>query len=298
MAPLRGAARLFRRIEAPWRLLAILPMLLTGSCAPADMVNALVPRDGYDVARDLTYGSGPRRTLDLYRPADGREPLPVVIFFYGGNWQSGSKETYLFVGQALAAKGYVVIIPDYRLFPEVRFPGFVEDGAAAVRWTVDNVARYGGDPHRIFLMGHSAGAYIAAMLTLDDRWLVAVGESPAAIRGTVGLAGPYDFLPLRSDALRAIFGPEDRWPATQPINFVNGKAPPMLLLTGDDDEVVDPGNSRRLADRVTAAGGRATVKTYPAIGHETVVGALAAPLRFLAPVRDDATAFMEGAGGS
>ena len=187
---------------------------------------------------------------------------------------------------------------DVLLGDSYRAAGFAEEELVSLAGTRHTARHRTAGAGRSVVEFVPAGAYIAAMLTLDDRWLVAVGETPAAIRGTVGLAGPYDFLPLRSDALRAIFGPEDRWPATQPINFVNGKAPPMLLLTGDDDEVVDPGNSRRLADRVTAAGGRATVKTYPAIGHETVVGALAAPLRFLAPVRDDATAFMEGAGGS
>jgi acetyl esterase/lipase len=283
--------------ERPRRLLALLPLLLQGACAPADMVNALVPRDGYEVAKNLTYGQGPRHMLDLYRPVGGAEPMPVVVFFYGGNWQSGSKEDYLFVGQALAAKGYVVVIPDYRIYPEVRFPVFVEDGAQAVRWAEDNVARYGGDPHRLFLMGHSAGAYIAAMITLDGRFLADVGLSPKdAIRGTVGLAGPYDFLPIVDDTLKVIFGPEEAWPATQPITYADGSAPPMLLITGTADNVVDPGNSQRLADRITAKGGSAEVKTYTGIGHQILVGSMAAPLRFLAPVLDDSVGFMETSG--
>jgi acetyl esterase/lipase len=292
----RRSAGKFHRAGTVGRLLAFLPLFLINGCSPASVLNALVRGDGYDVATELPYGSGTRHTLDLYRPTGAKDPAPVVVFFYGGSWQTGSKESYAFVGQALASKGYIVVIPDYRVYPEVAFPGFVQDGAAAMRWTVDNVARYGGDPHRVFLMGHSAGAHIAALLTLDAHWLAEVGlDAHTAIRGTVGLAGPYDFLPITDPTLQAIFGPEKQWPASQPINFVDGKEAPMLLLAGDDDKVVDPANTTRLADRIREKGGKVTVKIYPRIGHLTLMGAVAGPLHFLAPVLDDSVAFYEGA---
>lgn len=278
----------------PFRgFLAFSALILANGCSPAALVNALVPRGGYTV-ETAAYGSGPRRTLDVYRPEHTDGPAPVVVFFYGGNWQSGDKGTYLFVGQALADRGYVVVIPDYRLYPEVRFPAFLQDNAAAVRWTMDNIAARGGDPTRVYLMGHSAGAYDAAMLTLDRQWLGAVGIDPDRdIKGTIGLAGPYDFLPLTDPKLKAIFGPEDRLAQTQPINFVDGREPPMLLIAGTDDETVDPGNTTRLAARIRSQGGAVTEKHYPGVGHIKLVGALAAPLRFLAPTLDDVTAFLD-----
>ena len=266
---------------------------ILAGCSATDLVNALVPGKGYVEKADLTYGEGARRRLDVYVPAAGAKPAPVVIFFYGGGWTAGDKDMYLFAGQAFASRGYVTVIPDYRLYPAVHYPAFLQDAAAAVRWTADHIAEQGGDPTRIYLVGHSAGAYIAAMLTLDRRWLGAVGLDPRRqIRATVGLAGPYDFLPLDTDQLKAIFGPPDQWPSTQPINHVEGDASPLLLVAGSEDEVVRPANVAHLADRIRAKGGRVEEKYYYGIGHMKLMGALAAPLRFVAPVLDDTVAFM------
>jgi acetyl esterase/lipase len=216
-----------------------------------------------------------------------------VVFVYGGSWQMGAKDMYAFVGKALAAKGFVAVIPDYRVYPQVRYPDFLRDNALAVRWARDNAARYGGDPDRLFLMGHSAGAYDVAMLTLDRRWLAEVGMDPARdIRATVALAGPYDFLPLHDPVLKTIFGPEKTLLQTQPITYADGAGPPMLLLAGAGDKTVDPGNSLRLGALIRARGGEAEVKIYKRIGHAQIVGSIAAPLRFLAPTLADATAFM------
>jgi acetyl esterase/lipase len=156
----------------------------------------------------------------------------VVVFFYGGSWQSGSRDTYRFLGSALARRGIVTVVPDYRVYPEVTFPTFLEDGAAAVDWVRDNVARYGGDRERIVLMGHSAGAHMAAMLAIDGRWLAKVGVEPRRdIAGLVGLAGPYDFLPIRDPTLQLLFEGANR-PETQPVTFVEGGEAPALLITG------------------------------------------------------------------
>ena len=286
-----------RRFAGP--AVAGLAALALGGCSTTGVLNALEPKAGLSITRDVVYGQGPRRTLDIYRPRAAAGSAPVVVFFYGGNWRSGDKDDYVFVGSALASRGYVVVIPDYRLYPEVRWPAFLEDSAQAVGWAHANAARYGGDPARLVLMGHSAGAYNAAMLAIDERWLAAVGLDPRRhVRALVGLAGPYDFLPLKSAELKIIFGPEQGRPATQPINYVKGGEPPMLLATDRGDKVVSPGNSARLAARVQSrGGGQARSLTYGGLNHALMVGALATPLRFLAPVMKDVSAFIDSTAG-
>lgn len=271
---------------------AVAALLALAGCSGPDIVNSLVSDAGYTIVKDLAYGEGSRHKLDLYVPSGAKDGAPTVIFFYGGSWKDGSKDDYKFTGQALASRGYQVAVPDYRLYPEVRFPEFLKDSAAAVAWAKRSLGQHGVAPGPIYLAGHSAGAYNAVMLTLDDRWLGAHNLRPcAAIAGTVGLAGPYDFLPLKSTSLQAIFGPEDQRERTQPINYVDGAAPPILLASGLDDGTVYPRNSRRLAAKVQAKGGTAETKFYKDIGHIWLIGALASPFRHVAPVLDDMDAF-------
>jgi acetyl esterase/lipase len=248
-------------------------------------------RPAIETTRSIVYAAGSRHTLDICRPK-GAVAAPVVVFFYGGGWRSGRKGLYRYVGRALARRGYVAVVPDYRIYPEVRYPEFIEDAALAVRWVKDNVGRYGGDPQKIFVKGHSAGAHIAAMLAIDARWLQKVGLSPGRdIAGLIGLAGPYDFTPLRDEILKVIFGGADR-PETQPIFHVSPGAPPALLLTGSHDNVVEAGNSTRFADKLRAAGNAATVRIYRRRGHFVIVAALAPLLRMLVPVLRDVDAFI------
>lgn len=243
------------------------------------LLNLLAP-SGYQAAKDVAYGEGPRRTLDVYAPKQVDAAAPVVVFFYGGSWDSGDKGFYRFVGEVLASNGIVAVIPDYRVYPEVTYPGFVEDGAQAVTWARDHARDYGGDPNRLILLGHSAGAHIAAALTYDGRWLKAQGvDVDREIAAFVGLSGPYDFLPLRSEKLKIIFGPEATRADTQPINHVTGSAPPALLLAGGGDTVVDPGNTTRLAARVTQAGGQAEARIYPGVSHAGTITAFLPLLR-------------------
>jgi acetyl esterase/lipase len=265
-------------------------MSLLGGCL--SVLGATTPSHHARIVRDIVYGKEPRQDLDVYEPAHAGGSLPVVVFFYGGTWQMGEKAKYAFVAKALASKGYVAVVPNYRLYPQVKYPAFLQDSAAAVRWTHDHVADYGGDPRRIFLMGHSAGAYNAVDLAIDRRWLDAAGVPMADIRGALGLAGPYDFLPLTDRKLKAIFGPPAAWPDSQPINHVDGKAPPVWLAAGEKDIVVDPGNASRLGARIHDKGGEAEVKIYPSVTHPLILGAFAGPLRFVAPVLADAVRFM------
>ena len=256
-------------------------------CSPLSVLNTVVSDTGFILTKDVSYGEHPRQKLDIYVPAAGLAAAnKVVVFFYGGRWQEGRKEDYRFVGEALTAQNFVVVIPDYRLYPEVRFPEFVRDGARAVRWVQSNIQNYSGNPNEIYLLGHSSGAHIVALLNLDERYL-----QGNAVRGAIGLAGPYDFLPLESADLQAIFSGASL-PDSQPINFVDGTEPPMLLLSGSDDETVDPGNSLRLAARIREKGGSVQVILYPEVNHGFIVGALAAPLQEWAPTLRDTTLFI------
>jgi acetyl esterase/lipase len=241
--------------------------------------------------QSIAYAERSRHRLDVCRPR-GAAAAPVIIFFYGGAWQSGYKELYRYVAKALARRGYVAVVPDYRIYPEVCYPDFLDDGAQVVRWVKDNIARFGGDPDKLFLKGHSAGAHIAAMLSIDARWLGKVGLDPRRdITGLIGIAGPYDLMPLRDEKLKVIFGGVDR-PETQPIFHVAPGAPPALLMTGGRDRLVEPGNSVRLAARLVAAGNAATVLTYRRVGHFIIIAAVAPFLRFLVPVMRDMDAFI------
>jgi len=264
--------------------------LIATACSPLKTFDALVPKDGGVtlVTRDAAYGGDPRQRIDVYGPAAAHGPLPVIVFFYGGSWNSGTKDGYAFVGRALAAKGFLVAIPDYRVVPQVRYPAFLQDNAAAVRWVIAHAAGYGGDAHRLLLAGHSAGAYNAAMLALDPRWL---GDDRGRVRGLIGLAGPYDFLPLEPGVAQATFGDVSDPASTQPINFVHAGEPPAFLATGDKDDTVRPSNSDSLGARLTGAGVAVERKRYPAVGHVGLVTAIAVPFRGRAPVLDDMVAF-------
>lgn len=256
---------------------------MLAACSPSGVLNALAPRQGVARQLGLAYGAGPRRMLDVYAP-EGARGVPLVVFLYGGSWQGGERGMYRWLGASLAGAGLACVVPDYRVWPEVGFPALLEDPAAAVAWARENAARFGAAPGRLVLAGHSAGAHLAVMLALQGR---------ARPRGVVGLAGPYDFLPLSDPALRAIFGPEADWPASQPVNFVHPGAPPMLLAAGTKDTTVLPRNTTRLAARLRAAGGAVEERLYPGLGHATLLGAMAGPLEFLAPVRRDVLAFVE-----
>jgi acetyl esterase/lipase len=259
---------------------------------PLRLLSAVVPSGRFLHARGLSFGPDARQRLDVYRGTRVGEAAPIVVFFYGGSWQRGDRTDYAFVGEALASRGFGAIIPDYRVYPPHGFPVFLEDAALAVRWAREHGAELGGDPRRIFVMGHSAGAHIAAMLAVDGRYLHTVGLDGDALRGVIGLAGPYDFLPLKDPVLKALFGAEDALQVTQPVTFVDGDEPPMLLLHGAKDRTVGPRNSRRLAARIRERGGEVEEIVYRGVGHGGILIALAAPFRFWAPVLRDTERFV------
>lgn len=274
--------------------LAPLVGALAAACSPLSALNTFGPRDGgvRRVARDLSYGPDARQKLDIYAPTVRSDrPRPVLVFFYGGGWDSGTKADYGWAAQALAAKGFVVAVPDYRVVPQVVFPAFIEDAAAATAEVGRIAATYGGDPAHLGVIGHSAGAHLAMMITLDRRYMAAVG-APDLIRAAVGLAGPYDFLPFDVPASINAFGRAPDPTLTQPVTFVRADAPPLWLGHGTTDRIVHAEDTTILCDRMRAVGGRCEAKLYPDLSHEDLIATFSPLFRKKAPVLADAAAFL------
>ena len=272
--------------------IAALAAAVLSACSPIGLLNATVPSNGTSVTRDVRFSDGPRGTLDIYRPAASAEPAPLVVFLYGGSWRMGDKSIYPFVATPLASRGAVVVVPDYRVYPEVAFPDFLRDNARAVAWAFDHAAELGADPNAVFVLGHSAGAYNAAMLALDPKWLAAVGVDRARLAGVVGIAGPYDFLPITGRDIIPVFASVDGGPLSQPITFADGHNPPMLLLAGDADTTVQARNTASLAARIGERGGPVESRVYPGVGHIGIVTAFAPLFQHNAPVLDDVWQFI------
>jgi acetyl esterase/lipase len=249
----------------------------------------------YERHDDLAYGPSKPDRFDLYLPPHAGN-APVVVFFFGGGWNSGDKAFYKFVGAALAEAGIIVVIPNYTLYPEARFPQYMRDAASAVAWAHAHAREWGGDPQRLFVIGHSAGAQIAVLLALDQQYLQQVGGDSGWLRGIVGLSGPYNFLPFTEDYLNDLFGPPAAFPRSQPINYVRADAPPLLLMHGLRDKRVSPNNTRSLTAAMQAVGGRVSTRYFPDAGHGDTVAALVAPVRRHYPVLPDILAFIAGQG--
>jgi acetyl esterase/lipase len=270
-------------------LSAHLRTLLYGSIIT--LVDALVPRRGYSVRKDIAYGPGERHRLDIYTPDGLADSAPVLVFFHGGSWQFGDKNQYRALGQAFASKGIVTVVANYRLFPPHGFPLFIEDGALAFKYIRDHARDFGGNADRVFLSGHSAGAHIVTMLGANARYLDAVGADLLSPRGIIGIAGPYDFLPLKDPVLVELFG-GDSVPETQPIHFVDGKRAPMLLAHGREDTTVGAGNSKRLAQKLQSFGSEVMVRYYHRTGHIGILLSLAPGFRRRTTLYQDMLAFI------
>jgi acetyl esterase/lipase len=259
-------------------LTAACVVLALGGCSPLRALNALVPEGGMESIHGVAYGPDPRQKLDVYKPRGVAAPAPVVVFFYGGSWKGGERASYKFVAQALASRGFVAVVPDYRVYPQVRFPAFMEDAAAAIAWTHREIGKHGGDPARLFSMGHSAGAQIATLVAYDERFLRAQGMRREAIRGVVGLAGPYDFVPT-DPAIRETLSADGGFERAMPAGHVKGGEPPTLLITGGRDTTVEPANTDRLVARLRAVESNVIDRRFAGYNHYTLIGRLAAPFR-------------------
>ena len=274
-------------------LFAMLPALLT-ACSAVDVLNATVATNTYTRSEGLAYGPDPRQKVDVYQPQPAVTNPPMVVFFYGGSWSMGERADYRFVGEALASQGIVAVIADYRLSPEVRYPVFVQDSASATRWAFDHAADYGVKPSRISVMGHSAGGYNAAMLALDKRWLEAVGLAPSRLAGWIGLAGPYDFLPIGDSKTQVAFNWPSTPPDSQPLSHASRASPPALLLAPTKDSVVDPVRSTiAMGEKLKNSGAKVEFELLDSVGHVTLIASMASVLRGRAPVLERVAAFVK-----
>lgn len=271
---------------------AILALTHIGGIAYA-FINAPSYIGWYKRHPDLHFGEAPRQRLDVYVPeASKKELRPVVVFWYGGMWLRGSKEQYRFVGAALANSGYVAILPDYRLYPNARFPAFIEDGALAVKWAREHAREFSGDPDAIFLMGHSAGAHIAALLALDGRYLQKVGGDANWLRGWIGLSGPYA-LEMRVPILEQMFRSPYVRTDWRVVDLVRGPAPPALILHGTNDYLVYPREAIDLDKLLRAAGVSSECHIYDGASHGDLVTAFSLPFRSDAPSLADVGKFID-----
>lgn len=266
-------------------------LLLASGCSPLSLLSASVGSN-YRQTAEQSYGADPRQKLDVFLPTHPVENADVVVFMYGGRWQFGSKDEYRFVADGLAEKGLITVIPDYRFYPQVDWRDFLADTAAAYHWVETHIASFGGNPRRIFIMGHSAGAHLAAMVALDPRLRQQAGTSRTPC-GLIGVSGPYDFLPIDDADVQQVFKSAGRLIETQPIFYVDEHAPSMLLLTGEADTTVKPGNTYRMAAAVQARGGKAEVIRYRDAGHIDIMLALARPLSSIAPTLQDSVSFIQ-----
>ncbi len=255
------------------------------------LVNTMAKLDDYTLIKNLPYKKGQLNTLDIYIPNIGKpqnNQLPVVIFFYGGCWggcTTFDKNYYQFVGQAMTSKHFITVIGDYRRYPDVTFQGIIQDSQQIVKWVKQNIAQYCGNPNHLFLMGHSSGAHLAAMLTVDKSRLDS--ETYQSIKGFIGLAGAYDFLPLTEPYQKTLFGPAEKYPESQPINFVTGLEPPVLLLHGRRDKTTLPENSMNLSKKIKQLGGSVRLKIYKDMNHTDILSALALPFQETETVLSD-----------
>lgn len=291
-----------KRLSSVPRGALVLGLALVASalaaCSPIKVLNGLVSEKTFRLEGAVAYGSAPRQVLDVYRPLPATAPAegarPLVVFFYGGTWSSGDRASYKFVGEALASRGAVVVLPDYRLSPQHRYPVFVRDSALAVKWALDNAARLGADPGRVFVMGHSSGGYNAAMVALDARWLAEAGASPKQLAGWIGLAGPYDFLPIENPQARVAFNWPETPPDSQPIAYPSPDSPRTLLMAATKDKSVNPvRNTQQMASKLRAAGTSVQALEFDNLSHMTLIGAVAGPLEWIGgPVLPPLLAFL------
>ena len=280
------------------RIIIVLTSFTLSACSIGSIklwvANIMASGDDYQMTQDVAYGDDSAQLLDVYAPNNAIDkPRPVVVFFYGGCWGACTdykKEDYRFVAQSLAVSDAVVVVADYRRYPDVLFPVIMEDATAVVSWVANHITAYGGDADHVFLMGHSSGAHMAAMLTVNKNYLTV--SDYQRVKGFIGLAGPYDFLPFTQSYQRKLFAPESAYPLSQPINFVAGTEPPLLLMYGDKDDTVKPRNIENLTAKVKQKSGQVQTRYYAGVNHTGILAALSVPLRSSSNVHADIIGFI------
>lgn len=272
-------------------ILAAMALALVG-CSPLAPLNFVISDKHYTLLADQAYGDNQRQKLDVYFPKENIQSAPVVVFYYGGSWRGGERGNYAFVGEALAAHGMIAVVVDYRVYPEVTYPAFLQDSASAVAWVEKERQQWQDQPQPLFVMGHSAGAYNAAMLALDDRWLAEQNLSRDILSGWIGLSGPYDFIPIVNPQVKPVFHHPDTPEDSQPLFHASASSPPALLLAATPDKLVDPKrNTLQLADKLRDDGVSVETDTFESLNHYTILLAMARPFQAWEPIIQQVQAF-------
>lgn len=258
------------------------------ACAPVSILNGITPSSSFAKTKNVSYGDAKYEVLDVYRSEKPKADAPVLVFIHGGSWDSGSKNIYKFLAEGFTRSGYDIVVPNYRLYPEAKFPNFLHDNAKAVAHTQKTFPG-----RKIVLIGHSAGAYNVLMLGLRDEYLAGAGvDRCAAIAGIVGLATPTGVVPLESARLIEIF-PDKFTGEDAVLNNVTGPAPALFLGHGEKDTTVYPISSTTLAEKVVARGGKATAEVYPGQNHIDVVKILSRHFDDNATLKADIVKFID-----
>lgn len=212
--------------------------------------SAVALTSSYNVTKDIAYSDSAHQTLDIYTPENLSKKRPVVVFFYGGGWSWGDKSYFTFIADAFVKMGYVVVIPNYILYPNGKYPDFIDDGAKAVDWVSRHIHDYYGDNTQLNLVGHSAGAYIGAMVSFNDKYLRVLGSNTGIITKFAGVAGPYNFTPTDKEYID-IFRQEN-FVEMKVENHVSGNEPASLLLHSEGDTTVGQFNQEKMKRALTA----------------------------------------------
>lgn len=253
---------------------------------PIDVLNAVTPSDEYMLNENVAYGDLPRQKLDIYTPVENTHNQ-VIVFVYGGAWRAGSKEEYKFIGEAFAAEGYTVVIPDYRLYPEAVYPAIIDDVADAIKYITANSKPLALPSERFFLMGHSSGAHTAAMIASKKRY----SEITPNIKALVGLSGPYD-LPMDNDEVLPVFPNIDNVSIVKPITDITAAHPPTLLLHGLDDERVGAFHSERYVKALLENKIEAQYVPLEGVDHTGIIAGVSSQLEFLNETKMDILRFL------
>ena len=289
MLPLSARSR--RSLFVLTGLLVAVALVGCSQRSAQDTLNRVVSTGGLEVVQNVPYGPDVRNRMDVYSP-QGAANAPMVLFVHGGSWEGGDKDGHKFVGESLARAGYITAVMSYRLAPQNRYPAFVQDTASALKVLRETAKTFGGNPDNVFVMGHSAGAYNAVEAVDNERWLREAGVPISAVRGVIGVAGPYSYDFRGMSTARAF--PENATPdEVMPDRHVRPDAPPHLLLVAGSDHTVYPQNGEHMKAALERAGIPVTFTVLPGMGHITIIAAMTRFLTFLGPTRQDVIAFIE-----
>jgi len=226
------------------------------------------------INKNIKFGASEAK-LDVYRPENG-DGYPVLIFVHGGSWNSGEKELYAPVAQKFVPHGMVVVIPDYTLHPKVTYRAQTDEMAATIAWTIENISQFGGDPKRIIVSGHSAGAQLTALALSDPQWLKAWNHSASEVCGYIGVSSPFDINAQmtferskgnESKLLPAVFEGERNFANASATTYLQLGFPPALIIHGDSDTTVPFSISQTFNDKLVSLGGRSEFRLYEKTTH-------------------------------